>query len=177
MDLQVTKREEKINKLRRDKKIPAVVYGAGQENESVVVDLPEFEGETKEEVKGKPGEVVFRMGEVSGEDGKREDVYVKVHHDGSTVNRGTGGVEIIIEDPPEGIRRQTGTPQETLTALGGKPPKRLNVRIGMMNATIKNGKKISFNRNVERQGRKVYRNKRSLVTSRKNKRGHGKLLY
>lgn len=43
MDLQVSKREEKINKLRRDNKIPAIVYGAGKDNEVIAIDLPEFE--------------------------------------------------------------------------------------------------------------------------------------
>lgn len=61
MDLQVTKREEKINKLRRDKKIPAVVYGAGQENESVVVDLPEFEAILRKLAEGEILTTVFNL--------------------------------------------------------------------------------------------------------------------
>jgi len=113
------------------------------------------------------------MGEVSGEGGEKNDVFVKVHHDGSTIDRGRGGVEVIIDEAPSGIRRKTGSPQETLTPLGGKPPQKLNVDVGAFRATITNGSKIRFHK-IERQKR-IARNTKSLVTSR-NGRTRGKLL-
>jgi large subunit ribosomal protein L25 len=43
MELTVTKREEKLGKLRRDSKIPCIIYGAKEPAEQIAIDRTEYE--------------------------------------------------------------------------------------------------------------------------------------
>jgi len=100
------------------------------------------------------------------EDGERRDVYIIAHHDGSMVDRGQGGVRVVTQRP-EGMPAD-GSPQETLTILGGKPPKRLEVNMGAMRATVENGKTIKFRKaqSGKRQGRVVTGRQPSVIRGR-----------
>ena len=68
------------------------------------------------------------------------------------LDRGKGGVEVHVGDKPPWIRPGR-TPQESLSYAGGKPPARLNVRMGNVRAMVRNGV-IDF-RSGKRQGRIV----------------------
>lgn len=127
-----------------------------------------------EEKRGEPGIVVWRQGEVT-EDGKRKSVFIIAHHDGTMLDRGKGGVKVVTK-PPAGIRRRTGTPQETLTALGGKPPKKLDVKTGMFRAIVEDGRSIHFDR-IGRQGRIERRKKLPRIVGSDRSRGErGRVL-
>jgi len=147
------------------------------------LDFESYEPKPKKDDRREgPGEVIYRRGEVSGDEGGRESVWVTVHHNGSMEGRGTGGVEVkVSKTPPSGVKRETGTPQQTLTIRGGTPPSRLEVDAGAFKDVILNGKKILHlqkdQSGVERQGRLVKQTKGDLVTARKNTRKRGKVVY
>jgi large subunit ribosomal protein L25 len=61
MQLTVSKREEKPKKLRRNSKIPAVLYGAGKENEHLVVDRAEYEAHLRKLKEGEVLTTVFEL--------------------------------------------------------------------------------------------------------------------
>lgn len=126
---------------------------------------PDIGGDDKEkDRKGKAGVVAWRQGEIT-EDGQRKSVFVVASFDGSMENRGTGNVKVVTKRP-EGVP-ETGSPQETLTILGGKPPKRMKVRTGALVATIENGSTIRFNKPGKRQ-KKIVRGKQPRIIRPRN---------
>lgn len=87
MQLTVSKREEKAKKLRRNSKIPAVVYGAGKESEHIVVDRAEYEAHLRKLNEGEVLTTIFEL--------KLENEIVKVIIRDVQYNRTTYKIEHI----------------------------------------------------------------------------------
>ena len=66
MELTISKREEKINKLRREKKIPAVLYGAKKPAEKIYIDQAEYKTILRQLKQGQILTTVFDLKMESG---------------------------------------------------------------------------------------------------------------
>jgi len=131
----------------------------------------------RREKRGEPGKVLYRRGEVNTHAG-RVGVFIEAIHDGTMIDKGKGGVRVHVGKPPAGIKKTTGTPQETLTVVGGPPPKELNVKVGFFTDKVINGRRIEFDKSgLKIQGRIVRPSKAKQITSRKGKgRPRGRVI-
>ncbi len=114
-----------------------------------------------EGIPANPGTVHYQRGEV-GTPGNRKPVWISVKLAWGTEGRGSGGVRVSFEPPPDAPRKR-GTPQETLFVSGGKPPKKLVVGVGAFNDTIQRGRIITSNRETRNGGVTYRRSKRGIV--------------
>jgi len=119
MDLTVTKREEKVNKLRRDKKIPAVLYGADKENESIVIDLPEYEAALR---KLKDGEILTTVFNLVDGSKKTKAIIKSVQYHRTSYNIEHIDFQRLQDDKPVKLKvpiRFTGVEECKGVKLGG----------------------------------------------------------
>lgn len=61
MELTANKREEKVNKLRREKKIPCILYGAKKANENIFIDQAEYQAILRQLNEGQILTTIFEL--------------------------------------------------------------------------------------------------------------------